>query len=609
MASDAERRSTMLDREKKRKLGYSVEQVDAFLEKTHALYEAPEPRLTQEDIQRVSFDLEKGGYVIDQVDAALSRLETAVVDKQTQWDIEHEGRVAWRGRTAQLAQTLYARADRPDKERFSKGEQGKASYDFRQVDRLVVRSIDAIRRELGDDGARANASEARKGDDVTSAMVSGAVFTRRNGSHGYDERSVDFYLNRVSQVLLRLESFDRIGDSVKDLAAAATSVVSPVPASSGEPLISASAAASFAQSAQPVQTAPIPQSQASSLAALVASGGDAAASSPSVPASAAGEPGAMPPAYQPSDDFNVLRKAEESIFRAAPDQAPAPVAPAALFPDSMTAVPAPAVAQDAPSVPIADHPDFGAAQSAFNPASSASASPSFAPAPSPAPAAVEPAAPAPSVPIADRPFASAQPVAQPPATVSVNDASAASDDDLPPSFPPSTPQGHVDAGDVRPVAHHRSLIDQDADVNTPAPADGHAFMFPTTPVIPVNVAPSAPAAAPVAALPQTAPAAPSVPSAEPAPVIVPPVVQTVSAGDEIPGQGRRVDATPAPAEPQPPADRRAAADDEAEAYIDRLMHSEFTTTDFEIPKLSFPKVDTDLDLGAGGLQDGKETKA
>ena len=607
MASDAERRSTMLDREKKRKLGYSVEQVDAFLEKTHALYEAPEPRLTQEDIQRVSFDLEKGGYVIDQVDAALSRLETAVVDKQTQWDIEHEGRVAWRGRTAQLAQTLYARADRPDRERFSKGDQGKASYDFNQVDRLVVRSVDKIRRELGNDGAGADATQPRKGDDVTSATVSGAVFTRRNGSHGYDERSVDFYLNRVSQVLLRLESFDRIGDSVKDLAAAATSVVSAIPASSDKPLIPASAAASFAQPVQPVQPAPIPQPQASSLAALVTSG-DATVPSSSTPVAVSGEGDDMPPAYQPSDDFNVLRKAEESIFHAAPDQPAAPVAPAPLFPNSMTAVPAPALAQDAPFAAVEDHPDLGASQPAFTPTPAASV-----PEPSPAPVAVEPTATAPAEPVADRRSVTAQPVAPSPAAVSANNestASAAYDDDLPPSFPPSSPaQGHVDVGDARPVTHHEPEIVRDADVNTPAPVDGHAFMFPTTPVIPVNAAPSVPVAvAPAAPLPQTAPSSPAEPKL--APVAATPVAQTtVSAGERFPGQGQQVADVTASAEPQPATARRDGADDEAEAYIDRLMHSEFTTTDFEIPKLSFPKVDTDLDLGVGERHDDKGANA
>ena len=67
----------------KRKWGYDPAQVDAFLDRAHALYESEDAHLTQQDIQNVSFDLSKGGYDITQVDAALSRLEQAVVDKQT----------------------------------------------------------------------------------------------------------------------------------------------------------------------------------------------------------------------------------------------------------------------------------------------------------------------------------------------------------------------------------------------------------------------------------------------------------------------------------------------------------------------------------------------
>ena len=82
----------------KRKWGYDAEQVDAFLERAHMLYEGEGAQLTQHDIQNVSFELVKGGYVIAQVDAALARLERAVVDKQTTWEISQHGRVACRTR-------------------------------------------------------------------------------------------------------------------------------------------------------------------------------------------------------------------------------------------------------------------------------------------------------------------------------------------------------------------------------------------------------------------------------------------------------------------------------------------------------------------------------
>jgi len=57
----------------KRKWGYDAEQVDAFLERAHMLYEGEGAQLTQHDIQNVSFELVKGGYVIAQVDAPVAR--------------------------------------------------------------------------------------------------------------------------------------------------------------------------------------------------------------------------------------------------------------------------------------------------------------------------------------------------------------------------------------------------------------------------------------------------------------------------------------------------------------------------------------------------------
>ena len=98
----------------KRKRGYDAEQVDAFLERAHMLYEGEGAQLTQHDIQNVSFELVKGGYVIAQVDAALARLERAVVDKQTTWEISQHGRVAWKAQTEDLFKKLDAHAERAD---------------------------------------------------------------------------------------------------------------------------------------------------------------------------------------------------------------------------------------------------------------------------------------------------------------------------------------------------------------------------------------------------------------------------------------------------------------------------------------------------------------
>ena len=66
---ESERNASGIARTSKRKWGYDSEQVDAFLERAHMLYEGEGAQLTQHDIQNVSFDLVKGGYVIAQVGA------------------------------------------------------------------------------------------------------------------------------------------------------------------------------------------------------------------------------------------------------------------------------------------------------------------------------------------------------------------------------------------------------------------------------------------------------------------------------------------------------------------------------------------------------------
>lgn len=196
-----------IDRANGRKWGYNVDQVDGFLAHARGRYSQAEPDLTQDEIQTATFDLEKGGYSIPQVDSALVRLEKAVVDKRTQWDVEHRGVRAWMADTRAAAETLRQRAEAHRGERFTPAKKKQAAYDKRQVDQLVDdawhRIASAARLETS-----ANPQDAR---DVEATEVSNAVFTQRTGDKGYREDSVDAYLNRVVQVLTRLESVNRLG--------------------------------------------------------------------------------------------------------------------------------------------------------------------------------------------------------------------------------------------------------------------------------------------------------------------------------------------------------------------------------------------------------------
>lgn len=335
----AERNSATIARAGKRKWGYDVGQVDAFLERAHTLYEDDEPKMSQEDIQNVSFALEKDGYVISQVDAALNRLEKAVVDKQTQWDVAHFGRVAWRAATEQLAHSLYGRADRPEKDRFEPGASRHPSYDRKQVDRLVNQVIGKIKRELGE-SKESESDAVRKIDaELTSTRVSNIIFTQRIGKRGYSERQVDAYLNRAIQVLARLESFARLegvlfqssGASVPASQPVATeTVVTPVQSAPAFPVTPTP----VAPVAPATPSGPEPLTVAASAAAPIIA--------PATPAPVAVAPAAPvvdaareEQQRKRDDSFTNLREAETEIFSGLADTAPAADTPAAAVAGSL----------------------------------------------------------------------------------------------------------------------------------------------------------------------------------------------------------------------------------------------------------------------------------
>lgn len=258
----------------KRKWGYDPAQVDAFLERAHALYDSEGMNLTQHDIQNVSFDLRKNGYVIAQVDAALGRLERAVVDKQTTWEIAQHGRVTWKAKTEKLYHEVQNHAERNERERFKSGAPKQPSYDKKQVDRLVDQIVDKAAAALGVDGVTED--DVRSLADLNADTVNNVIFTQRKGKRGYDERQVDYFLNACVQLLSRLESYARVADFV-----------------SGEP-------------AAPAQTAKNVTVQANGVSPLFASGTQRPATDERF----------APSAVAHDESFDALHQAEQSLFTA-----------------------------------------------------------------------------------------------------------------------------------------------------------------------------------------------------------------------------------------------------------------------------------------------------
>lgn len=230
----AEQSEASIPRVGKRKWGYDAGQVDEFLDRAHRLYDSEGVQLTQQDIQKASFKLTRGGYDIAQVDAALMRLERAVVDKQTTWEISQHGRVAWKAQTEDSYRQIARHASRAAGERFDEGAKGEFSYDRKQVDALTDAIVDKCAVELGLENAEDY--DAHELDKITSEYVTGSVFTQRKGKKGYSERQVDYFLSACIQLLSRLESYERLAGYVaadETDAAAAEPVAAPAPAETG----------------------------------------------------------------------------------------------------------------------------------------------------------------------------------------------------------------------------------------------------------------------------------------------------------------------------------------------------------------------------------------
>ena len=364
----------------KRKLGYDTTQVDAFLERAHTLYDSEGINLTQQDIQSVSFELAKDGYVISQVDAALHRLEQAVVDKQTAWEIGQQGRVAWKAQTEKLYQKVASHVERAPRERFKPGAPKQPSYDKKQVDRIADQVVDKAAAALGVDGVTQN--DVKGLADLNANAVNNVIFTQRKGRKGYDERQVDYFLNVCVQLLSRIESYARISDYVANGGAPANKPAGASPDASGQvtPLIANDVQRSTVAAPQAVAAAAgesfdaLRQAEQSLFPAPVAA----------QTAVQTGITGSMPTAYTPQ------------TANPASNNPNAPVAPVEASSSVQPTAPSPSVQQNRQVLPVPspsrDESAVASTSARHDAAESAGqVPPSFEPQPKPAATAVEPA--------------------------------------------------------------------------------------------------------------------------------------------------------------------------------------------------------------------------
>lgn len=206
------RAKSNLQKVRRYKWGYNISQVDEFLSKARQLYLQPRPSMSQQSLQTSSFDLQRGGYKISDVDGTLLQLEQDVSDKHTRWEVEYRGERGWMEETLGLVLTLKPRELAPLCKRFDGGKKKSISYDRQQVDQVMDDSWYTICRHL----SLPTDTRLREPMSIDAIGVSDTIFTQRKGKKGYGEPSVDAYLNRVVQVLNRIESFKRLGYKMPD---------------------------------------------------------------------------------------------------------------------------------------------------------------------------------------------------------------------------------------------------------------------------------------------------------------------------------------------------------------------------------------------------------
>jgi DivIVA domain-containing protein len=168
----------------KNTLGYDMGQVDDFISRARAQFAEPNSSVVAADaVRSVEFDLVKGGYLIEPVDAAIERLEETFAAREIQRQKSEKGAYALDDRLARVTEIVRGRLQRPRGKKFSSTGWLLRGYSRKQVDALC----DRISRHL------------ESGLELSPAEVRRSIFQAKRG--GYAESQVDAFIDRVIEVL------------------------------------------------------------------------------------------------------------------------------------------------------------------------------------------------------------------------------------------------------------------------------------------------------------------------------------------------------------------------------------------------------------------------
>jgi DivIVA domain-containing protein len=165
-------------------IGYETTAVDSVIEVARAQFADPGSHVLEASSLRAKqFELVKGGYRIDSVDAALDRLDDAFAEQEANRLLVRSGHQGAMERLAAMRETISARYSRGRAKAFKRQPWWQKGYSVRQVDQLLQRVEQTV-----EGSASVGVHQLRQ-----------VTFSPKWA--GYNEAQVDAFLDRAVQYL------------------------------------------------------------------------------------------------------------------------------------------------------------------------------------------------------------------------------------------------------------------------------------------------------------------------------------------------------------------------------------------------------------------------
>ncbi len=180
-----------------KQLGYSCAEVDDFFAALADDFELLRSGGSRQDvatstlIRQRSFSGQAGGYVPQEVDAALDRVEDRFVVFEKERVIAREGLSAWNARLESDAELIMGRLNRPERQRFRRPSEKLTRGYF-------VGDVDALCESLK--------AHFLSDEELSPAMIREAVFSSATGEMSYEETQVDAFLDRCVSLILAIKA-------------------------------------------------------------------------------------------------------------------------------------------------------------------------------------------------------------------------------------------------------------------------------------------------------------------------------------------------------------------------------------------------------------------